>query len=240
VDPRRCRLERGQFNDVVIVGTEKVLRFPRTRSARTELPRIVRLLEQLDVGVTVPRPEFPQGQGFAALTYVPGTSWRPEWTVPVADFIRLLNRMSTVDYLVDLAPAPDWSAFAHGVRNDLFALMSPRGRERAAAELEPLLRLAPPARPTLVHGDLGGTNLRFTDGRLAGVLDWDEAHLGDPAADLASIAVTVGWPAAHAIAPELVPRARVYAATFALQQALPAVRAGDQDDLRDGLARYVE
>jgi aminoglycoside phosphotransferase (APT) family kinase protein len=237
-------IERGQFNDVVIVGTEKVLRFPRTDIVRPELPRIIRLLEHLAVGVTVPRPlpgsrpDLPLGQAFAALSYVPGTHWNPEWTVPVDDFATLLKRMSTVDYLPDLAPAPDWSEFAQGVRNELFGLMSARGRDRAAGELDQLLQL-PPTKATLVHGDLGGTNLRFTDGRLVGVLDWDEAHLGDPAADVASIAVTVGWPAAHAIAADLVAPARVYAATFALQQALPALRAGDQDSLRDGLAGYV-
>jgi aminoglycoside phosphotransferase (APT) family kinase protein len=237
-------IERGQFNDVVIVGTEKVLRFPRTDIARAELPRVIRLLEHLDVGVAVPRPlpgsrpDLPLGQAFAALSYVPGTRWNPEWTVPVDDFSALLKRMSTVDYLPDLAPAPDWPEFARAVRNELFASMSARGRDRASTELDQLLRL-PPAKPTLVHGDLGGTNLRFAAGRLVGVLDWDEAHLGDPAADVASIAVTVGWPAAQAIAPELVGSARVYAATFALQQALPALRDGDQDSVRDGLTGYV-
>lgn len=238
------RIERGQFNDVLIVGTEKVLRFPRTDIARANLPRIIRLLENLDVGVTVPRPlpgsrpDLPLGQAFAALSYVPGTRWNPEWTVPVDDFAALLKRMSTVDDSPDLAPSPDWSTFAADVRNELFPLMSARGRDRARTELADLLQL-PATKATLVHGDLGGTNLRFADGRLVGVLDWDEAHVGDPAADVASIAVTVGWPAAYAIAPDLVAPARVYAATFALQQALPALRAGDQDSLRDGLAGYV-
>ena len=67
-----------------------------------------------------------------------------------------------------------------------------------------------------------------------------DAHLGDPATDLASIAVTVGWTAAASIAPDLLPAARTYAATFALQQALPAHLAGDRANLADGLSRYVE
>lgn len=62
--------------------------------------------------------------------------------------------------------------------------------------------------------------------------------LGDPAADLASIAVTVGWDAAAEIAPDLVPAARAYAGTFALQQALPAFHARDEENLTDGLIRY--
>jgi aminoglycoside phosphotransferase (APT) family kinase protein len=38
--------------------------------------------------------------------------------------------------------------------------------------------------PCWVHGDLMPSNLLLRDGRLAGVLDWATAGLGDPAADL--------------------------------------------------------
>jgi len=76
--------------------------------------------------------------------------------------------------------------------------------------------------------------------RLVGILDWDGAHIGDPAADVASIAVTVGWDAAASIAPDLMSAARKYAATFALQQALPAFFANDRANLHDGLTRYIE
>lgn len=38
-----------------------------------------------------------------------------------------------------------------------------------------------------VHGDAGAHNLLVHDGRLAGILDWEFAHLGDPAEDLGVI-----------------------------------------------------
>ncbi|HEX3814793.1 MAG TPA: hypothetical protein VHX59_18320 [Mycobacteriales bacterium] len=52
--------------------------------------------------------------------------------------------------------------------------------------------------------------------------------------------MTVGGAAAAEIAPDLVPAARAYAGTFALQQALPAWRTGDRENLADGLAGYLD
>lgn len=51
----------------------------------------------------------------------------------------------------------------------------------------------------LVHGDFGLHNALFTDGRLSGMLDWERAHLGNPAEDLAYLKPTLdqadGWEA---------------------------------------------
>ncbi len=110
----------------------------------------------------------------------------------------------------------------------------------------------PPGGDALVHTDLGGANLLLDTGgdvpRIAGILDWDNACIGNQASDLASLAVTFGWPLAARIeqhrlgnshAGSLLPAARLIAATFALQQALPAALSGDQASLDDGLSRYV-
>lgn len=47
------------------------------------------------------------------------------------------------------------------------------------------LRLPPPVAPTVLHGDFRIGNLLVTPEGLSGVLDWEFAHLGDPAEDLA-------------------------------------------------------
>jgi aminoglycoside phosphotransferase (APT) family kinase protein len=48
----------------------------------------------------------------------------------------------------------------------------------------------PPERPVLVHGDFRNGNLMIhPQGGLVGVLDWELAHLGDPAEDLGWICV---------------------------------------------------
>ncbi len=83
-----------------------------------------------------------------------------------------------------------------------FPLMSEAGRRGAAAELAAVQEVRAPG-GALVHADLGGANLLLTfasgptGGRapvVAGILDWDDACIGNQANDLASLAVTFGWP----------------------------------------------
>lgn len=69
-------------------------------------------------------------------------------------------------------------------------------RELAAAALSVEMKLAgwwlrdhlpdPPVRPTIVHGDFRPANLLVDAGRVTAVLDWEFAHIGDPAED-------IGW-----------------------------------------------
>ena len=50
-----------------------------------------------------------------------------------------------------------------------------------------------PDRLCLLHGDYWPGNLLWSNGRLVGVLDWEEAAIGDPAADLAITRLDVLW-----------------------------------------------
>ena len=52
----------------------------------------------------------------------------------------------------------------------------------------------PPRNPTvLLHGDFWPGNTLWRDGRLAAVIDWEDAALGDPLADLAISRLDVLW-----------------------------------------------
>ncbi|GGO43787.1 hypothetical protein GCM10012287_07770 [Streptomyces daqingensis] len=141
-----------------------------------------------------------------------------------------------------------WRRFAEDVRAELFPLMSGSGRLRAERELEaagalPHLTLA------VVHGDLGAGNVlwEWTDGlpHLSGVLDWDDVALGDPAEDLAAVGAGYGREFLEQVValdgrPDhgLLTRVTAIHGTFALQQALFAIRDGDEEELSDGLAGY--
>lgn len=46
--------------------------------------------------------------------------------------------------------------------------------------------------PSLLHGDFGFHNFLMEDGQIQAVVDWEFAHVGDPAEDLGYIKVTVG------------------------------------------------
>jgi aminoglycoside phosphotransferase (APT) family kinase protein len=77
----------------------------------------------------------------------------------------------------------------------------------------------PTIEPTLVHADLAGDNMRWDEhGCLTGVLDWDLASACDPAVDAACLSWH-GWDAVRAsVDPEIYERARLWAATFGIEQ----------------------
>lgn len=49
-----------------------------------------------------------------------------------------------------------------------------------------------PDLPVLVHGDIGFHNMLIDEGRLTALVDWEFAHIGDPAEDLGSIRNALG------------------------------------------------
>jgi aminoglycoside phosphotransferase (APT) family kinase protein len=52
---------------------------------------------------------------------------------------------------------------------------------------------APLNRPVVLHGDYWPGNVLWRDGRLVGIIDWEDALFGDPLADLAITRLEIGW-----------------------------------------------
>jgi aminoglycoside phosphotransferase (APT) family kinase protein len=65
------------------------------------------------------------------------------------------------------------------------------GRIRAALESAPTL--SPRNKPVLLHGDFWPGNILWRDGRLAAVVDWEDAAVGDPLIDLANSRLELLW-----------------------------------------------
>ncbi|GAB3209531.1 viomycin phosphotransferase [Marinactinospora thermotolerans] len=227
----------------------------------------LRTLARLDLGFRTPEPLSQSGAHdidgtpFLVLDRIPGEPLETDalddervLDTVAAQYATLLCSLAragtdeTVRAVLPQAPEDRWRRFAEDVRAELFQLMSDSGRLRAERELAALDGL-PHVTRAVVHGDLGAENVlwEWTHGlpRLSGVLDWDEVALGDPAEDLAAIGAGYGR--------ELLGRllalgdwsdhglpARITAirGTFALQQALSAIRDGDEEELADGLADY--
>ena len=266
-----AELTRGQFHDVVLRG-RVAYRFPRDEHSRRLLPERAELLSALGgspLPVAVPgllsraAVGEPLGRCHIALRRLPGralddpqVAGSPGADALVISLARLLDRLAELgatDAIRKAVPPADprrWERFAEDVSAVLFPLMSPGGRDRADTQLNAVLAVDP-AGDALVHGDLGGGNLLWavteTGPRLTGILDWDGAQIGHQADDLASIAVTVGWPLAaridasrHGGDTPAIAAAKAIAATFALQQALPAALSGDAASLADGLVPYTD
>jgi aminoglycoside phosphotransferase (APT) family kinase protein len=256
----------------VVLLDEVAYRFPRDEDSRRLLRARAELLSALGSGrLPVAVPSLlsqaalgePLGRCHIAIRRLPGQALEdpqiadsPAADVVVASLARLLDRLSELgsdDAIRKALPLADprrWERFTEDVSAVLFPLMSSAGRDRAESQLNQVLAFDA-AGDALVHGDLGGGNLLWaaTDAgpRLTGILDWDEAQIGNQADDLASIAVTVGWPLAVRIDAHryggdtpTIPAAKAIAVTFALQQALPAALSGDAPSLADGLAPYVD
>ncbi|MET7680752.1 aminoglycoside phosphotransferase family protein [Streptomyces sp. NPDC005423] len=213
------------------VGTRHVLRLAPDRDASRRLRRELRLRDlvrpQLPVAVptSVAHGEWATGLAFTLDTKMPGDSGedRDVSAVGEADLAGLLTGLRDV---------PARQAEALGVPRtaprSLEALR--RAAERAAGRLADADEFDPgrlqqltqpgtaqlaaqPGTAVVAHHGLRGEHLLVSaDGRVRGVLGWTDAVVGDPAEDIAGLALAVGSPAA------------VRAATLAGYGARPCLR----------------
>jgi aminoglycoside 2''-phosphotransferase len=184
------------------------------------------------------------------------------WNTDQPTFLTLARRLgeflaaihsTPVDDLsedVHVADRPeDWLALLEAFRSELYGFMRPDAIAAVEREFAAFLggRDSAGWQPCLRHGDFGGANLLYDDDahELTGVIDFGSAAIGDPAVDLAGISAFDARlaQAMHATYPALFTpatqrRASFYRSTFALQQALWALRADDADEFNDGIASY--
>jgi len=98
----------------------------------------------------------------------------------------------------------------------------------------------------LKHGDFGPSNILYDSVRQAvcGIIDFSGCTLGDPAYDFAGLlsgygegfvrGCAAGYPEVEA----LLPRARFYQGTFALEEALFGIENDDPQAFESGIDRY--
>jgi aminoglycoside phosphotransferase (APT) family kinase protein len=213
------------------VGTRHVLRLAPDREASVRQRRELRLRDLM-------RPHLPVAvpAGVAHGEWAPGLTYTLDTVLPGGTAeehdVSAVGEADLAGLLTGLREVPVRQAETLGVPRtpprSLEALrrMAVPAAERLAAadEFDPsrLLQLTPPgaaqlaAQPgtaVLVHHDLKGEHLVVSaDGRVRGVLDWTDAAVGDPAEDIAGLALAVGSGAA------------VRAATLAGYGARPCLR----------------
>ncbi|WP_262062689.1 aminoglycoside phosphotransferase family protein [Streptomyces sp. STR69] len=213
------------------VGTRHVLRLASDREAILRQRRELRLRDlvrpylPVAVPTSVAHGEWAPGLTYTLDTKVPGRSGEDQ-------DVSAVGEADLAGLLTGLREVPVRQAEALGVPRtaprSLEALR--RAAEQAAERLAAadefdaarLHQLTQPgavqlaaqsATAVLVHHDLKGEHLVVSaDGRVRGVLDWTDAALGDPAEDIAGLALAVGAPAA------------VRAATLAGYGARPCLR----------------
>ncbi|MFF2921107.1 phosphotransferase family protein [Streptomyces celluloflavus] len=214
-------VEEGGEHSTWWVGTRYVLRFAldESGSRRQRRERALRDAIRSRLAVRVPT-SVACGEWAPRLTYtidtrLPGVSAELQPVSPAGerDLAQLLTglRALSAEEIAGLGlptPPPRPLDTLRKAAATAAARLTADGELDGVADSahRPPLRTGAPARPTpptrpapvaVVHNDLKGEHLLVSDsGRVCGVLDWTDAVLGDPAEDIAGLAISLGAPAA--------------------------------------------
>lgn len=120
-------------------------------------------------------------------------------------------------YLAEARAFTGGAAWEMVLRDEVIPRLAPEVRDTARSRVEALAQLDSP-RLVVNHGDLAGSNVLWSGGKVAGVLDWDLTALDDPAEDIAALAWWHGWSLlAELTDPATAARAGIFRLTFSLQ-----------------------
>lgn len=253
-------LGEGWDNVAYLVDREWVYRFPRGEAQAAYLAnecacihevagRLPALVSVAEV-VGQPNAEFPWP--VARHRYVPGTTAerarltdaeRRALARPLGEFLRALHDLDVGDLRDDWIGRMDPAKRVEPARKRLDALAA-KGVIPEPGPWLPLLAPLPPSPlpPTPLHGDFYCRQILVAEDRtsLAGVIDWGDMHLGDPACDL-MVAFTFAPRDAFEggygpIDDATAKRARFRALSHTLGVTAYAHEIGDADLLREGRA----
>jgi aminoglycoside phosphotransferase (APT) family kinase protein len=177
-------VDDGYDFEVVIVDDAWVFRIPRRDGVRSALEKEIALLPGLARVLPVQILQFEhvsREPPFVVYRLICGTPLVDEDGEGVRAFLDALHSFET-----ELLPVEDWIGSYRAQCEEFSRLVLPLldvdERRRATAlfaEVETLTGFE----PALVHADLGPEHLLVHGGRLAGVIDWADARMGDPALD---------------------------------------------------------
>jgi len=239
----------GMVNDVVVVNGERVFRFAKHEWGRAMLVAEAAILDVLGPRVDLAVPElemldddlctypFLVGEATTRNTLLRMTvDERRAALVQLGGFLSAMHRLEPS--LIAELPASDavrdvdaWTKLYDDVRSTVYPHLYRHQRDWVDQHFAPLLsgELDLDVAPVLVHADLAPYHVLHDPltHRLAAVIDFGTAGLGDPSVDVAtclaafgeSLTVQMGYPDLEA----LLPRARFWAGTLELQWALAGI-----------------
>jgi aminoglycoside 2''-phosphotransferase len=266
--------QEGQYNHVLVVNDALIFRFAKVPPALQTLRRETAILKSIREHITlaIPDPIYHNldtstiGEAFVGYPMIPGKPlWRDLFRMmdnpdileavarDLATFLRELHSIPVNEVIPIHLPTEDgpdgWADMYRCVQDKLFPYMRYDARALVADHFESYLAdpQAYAFEPVLRHGDFGTGNLIYDPEarRMAGVIDFGAAGLGDGATDMAGLLASFGeavlarcasyYPAIEAASP----RIRFYYGTFALQEALFGLENGDQEAFASGMETFV-
>ncbi|KAA0977628.1 aminoglycoside phosphotransferase family protein [Paeniglutamicibacter gangotriensis] len=222
----------GQFHEVLVAPGEAVMRMSRTPEAAAAMQRRVDLIQALEGQFSFLLPSALgrvwHDAGFSAVIqrYVPGAAHLPH-----AGDITALRGVLAELAAVDLGPlegllAPPFTFGGPWTPDKIESTLEvlPQNLAVAAQQVLDAVDSFAEVPASLVHGDLAGHNMRWREGKLLGVIDWDLAAAWDPALNTAYLASWHGHDFIEAIAPSAQEawRARIWLGAMGLESVFDA------------------
>ncbi len=181
-------IDDGYDFEVAIVDDDWVFRFPRRPAVEEALELEIALLPALAPALPVDVPLFEhisRNPLFVGYRLIRGEPLVDEDADGVRAFLEALHALDASGLPVE---RPDWVEAYRDQCAEFERLVLPlleRDRHAQAKRLFGDTEILVDFKPALLHADLGPEHLLVRDGRLAGVIDWGDMRLGDPALDYA-------------------------------------------------------
>lgn len=269
ISSARLHTKEGQFSDIVIVNESLIFRFPRTPDVAIDMAYEVALLKKLQgrLPLPIPNPIYAHFEAdnlvFMGYPMIPGEPlWRETLNAitdeeildriaaQLAGFLKALHAIPANE--ITNRPAGEtresWVAMYAAMRDQLFPHMRSDACQKVSENFESFLN--DPAnfayQPVLRHGDFGTGNILYDaqSQNISGIIDFSFTSAGDRAQDVGAL---LGYGESfmercYAVYPEMrdtLKRVQFIRTTYALQQALYALRDGNREDFEDGMRDYV-
>ena len=181
-------IDDGYDFEVAIVDDEWVFRFPRRAGVEEALGLEIVLLPLLAPALPVNVPSFEhisRDPLFVGYRLIRGEPLMDEDSAGVRAFLKALHALDPSRLPVQQL---EWVETYREQCVEFERLVLPlldRDLRPQAKRLFGVAETLVDFEPALLHGDLGPEHLLVRDGRLAGVIDWGDARVGDPALDYA-------------------------------------------------------
>lgn len=203
-------IESGWDNLVAVVNGKMAFRFPRNRESELSLKRELLLLARIrDFPFRIPEyfyssPKIPVFAGYTYIDGVPLNSAKKLSGGLLNDMIRVLDYLSGIDVShlqetgINVYSPESWMKrqveVVNSFRESLSEFIEESVFDSLFAQLETTLSGIPETSISLVHGDLYRGNVIISENhhRIRGVIDWQDAFVGDSALDVAALGKDFG------------------------------------------------
>ncbi len=141
-------------------------------------------------GEIFPRPsiviEYIEGEPIFELARV------PDLIAQFATYLLRIHRLDCTKIYSSFLPIQE-SICSEMLRKRPTSDVEDADEERLRAALKDAWPFSRQNTPVLLHGDFWPGNILWRDGRLVGILDWEDARVGDPLADVANSRLEILW-----------------------------------------------